>query len=371
MSDYEYEIDTTSSNNIFGTVAEYISTNCGSKRRRINGYRYDSKKDSGSEVSLMYGLISNVPYSMNIDGSEVNITVKNVGSVVGTDSDAIVMKRMILKAKRKKPITKLIKNAIQESEKEEVEEERDYVNVYVYKETYWKMTTSQKKRSIDTIYLNRKEKEELVDDVKSFMDDQKIYEKFGISYKRSYLLEGPPGTGKSSIIYAIASHYDLNVGIFKMSTERSTLEEAYKSLPANTILLIEDIEHCLNDERRKFSINDLLNVLDGVMSKQKLLTFITTNHVDQLPKVMLRPGRIDVIVHFDYATKEQIISIFNAFCPDEDAEEFYEQVKKMKLTPAALQKFLFRQPKSKRNIRDLEKIMEKTYESDTYRTMYS
>lgn len=162
----------------------------------------------------------------------------------------------------------------------------------------------------------------------------------------------------------------MNIGIFKTTTEKKTFENAYKSLPRNTILLIEDIEHSVCGDKKKFEVNDLLNVMDGVLVKDKLITFITTNHIEKLPKVMLRPGRIDLILRFKYATKKQIIMIHNKFCPGEDSNEFYEQVKKLKLTPAILQKFLFRRS-GERKIEELEQIINDTMESDDYQKNYS
>jgi SpoVK/Ycf46/Vps4 family AAA+-type ATPase len=365
-----YEIDSMSDSGIFHTVSNYVSTHSGAKRLRVAGYEYDSKSDSGSKVSLTFELATDYPYTIDIDGDTVRASVSHVGDVVGTSHNAITMRKMILTAKDKNQIEKLISEAIKESEVDEIEEDRDFINIYVYEEFYWNFTTSQKKRPLDTIYLKAVEKDKIVNDIQQFIDDEHKFRQYAIPYKRSYLLEGPPGTGKSSIIYALASHFDLNIGIFKTTTEKKSFENAYKSLPTNTILLIEDIEHCITDDRKKFGINDLLNVMDGVIVKNRLLTFITTNHVEQLPKVMMRPGRIDMIIHFTYMSKEQIIMIHSTFCKDENSEEFYKQVKHLKkLTPAILQKFLFRRPK--RKIEELEEIVNETSENDSYKMNYS
>ena len=44
----------------------------------------------------------------------------------------------------------------------------------------------------------------VLEDVKDFIDSEGWYEEMGIPYKRSYLLFGPPGTGKSSFAQALA-----------------------------------------------------------------------------------------------------------------------------------------------------------------------
>ena len=66
---------------------------------------------------------------------------------------------------------------------------------------------------------------------------------------------------------------------------------------------------------------------------------------------------MDMIIHFDYAKKDQIIEIHKIFCPDDDSNEFYKQVKHLKLTPAILQSFLFQ----KKNLFSFHLILIKTF----------
>lgn len=70
---------------------------------------------------------------------------------------------------------------------------------------------------------------------------------------------------------------------------------------APSVIFAEDIDlvvrssQGLNDD----GINMLNNVLDGVDSKgAEIILVLTTNHVDQIPPSMLRPGRIDTMVEF-------------------------------------------------------------------------
>jgi ATP-dependent 26S proteasome regulatory subunit len=41
--------------------------------------------------------------------------------------------------------------------------------------------------------------------------------------------------------------------------------------------------------------------------------FFTTNNLDKIPKSMLRPGRIDMVLEVGYAEKQQIEEIVNDF----------------------------------------------------------
>ena len=53
------------------------------------------------------------------------------------------------------------------------------------------------------------------------------------------LLEGYPGTGKTSIIYAIASYLNLNVAILNFDREMTDYKfmRALRRIPENTVLI--------------------------------------------------------------------------------------------------------------------------------------
>ena len=72
---------------------------------------------------------------------------------------------------------------------------------------------------------------------------------------------------------------------------------------------------------------------------------MTTNYMKRLDKALIRPGRIDYCLHFDYATKEQIKHMFLRFFPGKNKEckelNSYIKKHKLKLTTAILQQFLF------------------------------
>lgn len=338
----------------------------------LDGYKYISKTDRSPKIELLFNIHFDTPVNLEYNGEKLTLVRLKNDKIVGTEFSAEIFESLIIQSTSKEKLLNLINEIISEEENGDKNIDNDNINIYVYDKCYWSLVTSQRKRSYDTIILDEKLKQEIITDVKSFLNDRNIYETVGIPYKRSYLLYGPPGTGKTSMIYSIASELNYNIGIFKITTEKETLESAYKTIPKNTIMLIEDIEHCFpseTSEKRKFEINDLMNVLDGVLIKDQLITFLTTNKVDGIPKVLLRPGRVDEIYTFKYSTREQIINIHRKFCPNEDSLKFYESVKHLNLTPAILQKFLFRQSK-KRKISELEEIINITNYKEQYKNNY-
>jgi chaperone BCS1 len=89
---------------------------------------------------------------------------------------------------------------------------------------------------------------------------------------------------------------------------------------------------------------------------------MTTNHIEELNKALIRPGRVDFIMKFDYATKEQIINIYNVFTMNENKEtalEFYNNLcgLNIKVSTSLLQQYLLKYfYKSEDAIKNLDEL---------------
>ncbi len=57
-----------------------------------------------------------------------------------------------------------------------------------------------KKRPLNSVVLDRGISENLLNDVREFIDSAQWYTERGVPYRRGYLLHGPPGSGKSSFM---------------------------------------------------------------------------------------------------------------------------------------------------------------------------
>ena len=221
----------------------------------------------------------------------------------------------------------------------------------ILKNGNWSTLSRLPKRELDTIYLDQNKKDKIFNDLQNFFEREDEYNKFGIPYKRNYLLEGVPGTGKSSLIFALASYFNLNIHIIHLGpkVDDCVFMSAINALPNNTILLLEDIDALFIDRKANdvnksmVSFSGILNVLDGVGRKNKLITFMTSNYKDRLDKALIRPGRIDFIMNFDYSSEEQIKQMYNKFRPqqEKDWNKFYNKISHLQLTTATLQKFFF------------------------------
>ena len=265
------------------------------------------------------------------------------------------------------------------------------LNIYINEQDYWEKSNVKSKRKLSTIYLPKQDKQYILNDMTWFLDSKtKLkYEKIGRNYKRVYLFEGIPGSGKTSFISAIASEYNYNLAVmqFTDNVNDAKLISLLSELPENTILLLEDIDS-LFEERKKhdeyknrITFSGLLNVLDGVSTPEGLICFITTNYKDVLDSALIRPGRVDKILKFDYATKEQIKDVFTNFMEDEYTDEifktFYGKFKdlRIKCNVATIQEYLFKyleQPlEAIEHIDELKNIYESSKEKETEANMYN
>jgi len=250
------------------------------------------------------------------------------------------------------------------------------ITCYIYDDGYWETLKKITKRKIGTIHLPEGTVENVVKQVKTFLDPKtkELYQRLGVPYKKNFLFEGYPGTGKTSLIYGIASKFSLNVAILCFDPKMTdvTFMKALRGLEDNTILILEDIDALFkarkqNDEyKNSISFSGLLNALDGISHKEGLITIMTTNYKMNLDPALIRPGRIDFSVNFTYAIKSQIIQIFTKFFPTLDAQVFYKALKKTraKVTTAMLQQFLFGHIQDENPIEFMSELVQTAGEHD-------
>ncbi|CAK5269825.1 unnamed protein product [Mycena citricolor] len=202
-------------------------------------------------------------------------------------------------------------------------------------------------RPIESIILPDGALDDLIADARRFFAAEAWYHRAGIPHRRGYLLFGPPGTGKSSTIHAVAGALNLEVHSFSLASgfvDDAFLQRAISTIPKRSLVLVEDIDCALPsrdsddddyrpDRKGGVTLSGLLNVIDGIGSEEGKLFFATTNYVDRLDSALMRPGRIDYRVRYTLATKEQARRMFERLF--EDSEESLEKPRKLSQTEVA------------------------------------
>lgn len=178
-----------------------------------------------------------------------------------------------------------------------------YMNVQIGKNVRWRSVPFTHPSTFETIAMETDLKNKVKSDLESFLKGKQYYNRLGRVWKRSFLLYGPSGTGKSSFIAAMANFlcYDVyEIDLFKISDD-SDLKMLLLQTTSKSVIVIEELDRFLADKSTAVSLSGILNFMDGILSsccaEEKVMVF-TMNGKDLVDQAILRPGRIDVHIHF-------------------------------------------------------------------------
>lgn len=111
----------------------------------------------------------------------------------------------------------------------------------------WTKTSSRPSRPMETVILDAEQKSMIIRDMNEYLHpaSARWYAARGIPYRRGYLFHGPPGTGKTSLSFALAGIFGLE--IYAISLQEPTLTEGdllqlFNGLPRRCIVLLEDVD---------------------------------------------------------------------------------------------------------------------------------
>lgn len=303
--------------------------------------------DGGTLKSLGYG---NQFFWFKYRLLFLNMSNKNSDNRTGVEIDQLT----ITKLGRSHKIFDLM---LKEMEDNYIKKDKQIVNFY--RDSCWFTAVEQTPRSFETIHITKDIKQQLITHLDKFVNSENWYIQKGIPYQTGILLYGIPGSGKTSIIKAVASY--LNYPLYVLEADKlANIQSAVSELPRKSILVIEDIDcnnvvHKRNEITKagdeddedatdlfsKFSlvsIAEILNSIDGLVNTHGRILIITTNHAEKLDPALVRPGRIDLKLEIGYVTMEVFISFFECFFKGYNIPANFKL--KENLSPAELQNMI-------------------------------
>lgn len=295
-------------------------------------------------------------------GNPVTALHQTIGKPVGTNCGPCLFSNLVLFTERSmEDLTIFLSHLVEISEKSS----EGMFTCYGWhvQNQFWKHKSTSKARPIGSVILPAKTKEVLLNDVSQFLDEEtsSFYEAHGIPYRRSYLFYGVPGTGKTSLIQALAGYTKRSISFLQPTDPKMTddaLKEAITKLPRNTICVFEDIDSLFDVDRANkvkgscLTFSGLLNALDGVGSSGGQIYVLTTNLKHQLDPALIRSGRVDMHVEFSHILPEQVQEMWNSYYPQaiEYGERFATSLTALigekKLSAASLQHYFVRNMRS-------------------------
>ena len=246
-----------------------------------------------------------------------------------------------------------------------------------------KFTTNRTFKNV--FFEDRKHVEERT---KFFLENRDWYDKKGIPYTLGFMFHGPPGCGKTSSVKAIANEgrrHIVNVQLSEIKTKaqlhhlffndeihvyNGTNTEKYTIPVSERLYVIEDID-AMGDtvlrrewkkpdqvkvikteedawldrqkesEKETIDLSFLLNLLDGTLEANGRILIITTNYPERIDKALIRPGRVDMIIHFKKCSRVIVQEMADSFyekevaIPEDSSLDY-------KWTPAEVNQILFR-----------------------------
>lgn len=190
------------------------------------------------------------------------------------------------------------------------------VGIYNYRADEWALLTDVDSRSLNSVIMAQDVKTSIVETIESFHKAESWYKERGIPYKKVFLFHGIPGSGKTSLIRALATHFNTNIYRLNLTTmSDKSLEEALALVPAKSFILIEDFDSSkstvsrdnvdiittkTNGEESKslLTLSGILNALDGIVALDDKIIFMTTNVLQSIDRALIRKGRVDNLIEF-------------------------------------------------------------------------
>jgi mitochondrial chaperone BCS1 len=193
----------------------------------------------------------------------------------------------------------------------------------------WRRLRTFAPRKMESVILPDGTAEAILQKLKDFIAERSWYQEMGIPYHLGMLFHGIPGSGKTSIIGALAGELKMNLYILSLAGDDMNDERfacLLSEIPPNSFMVLEDVDAAFATRKRSteegqnktagLTLTGILNALDGFMASEGSIVLMTTNHRELLDPALIRPGRVDFEVRFSAATQSQLRRLYARFFPN-------------------------------------------------------
>lgn len=247
--------------------------------------------------------------------------------------DSISRKRTFVLKIKKKDKRRVLQSYLQHihTVSDEIDQRWREIRLFINTELNqrWRSVPLAHPVTIDTMVMDLDLKNRIKSDVEAFLKSKQYYHRLGRVWKRSYLLYGPSGTGKSSFVVAMAKllNYDVyDIDLSKVSDD-SDLKLLLLQTRPKSLIVVEDLDRFLSDSSAESSVSlsGVLNFMDGIVNSctgdEKVMVF-TMNCKDLIDPVVLRPGRVDVHIYFPLCNFNAFKTLANSYLGVKDHKLF-------------------------------------------------